>query len=290
MVEVMQLKRDICILEILKDTPPFDRMKLLAAFKPYVTDINADESNNITTEVIKTIPFPFPSPSPSEPIANLGTKGFYRYNPEDLTTPVEIYKNARIAARNFLQVLGEDAPKVSQSDIKKACKTNIILYGFRWVDFDPTRMEWNKIPATFTPVPPKSHRHGHVAQISIDEMTIIKVFSDQKSAAISACVATSSVTNALKNNNVVSNRYRWKWYDDCSDVLKETYTMPLPEIVRHMSTPKKVQRIDPETDEVLETYSAISTAARAYKISSHIIHTSSKIGEVYKDFKWKILE
>lgn len=74
-------------------------------------------------------------------------------------------------------------------------------------------------------------------------------------------------------------------YAECSDELKSTYTQELPKPV-NVTCHKKVYRIDPTTDAILETFDCVLEVVKKYKISHKTISKLSKTKDIYKGFVW----
>lgn len=210
----------------------------------------------------------------------------YQYNIKDLHIPIATYFSLREAARSLNDV------KIHDYHIRSACIDNTILNNYRWIyadketninfDVQPTQIsETNYKPQLIT------KRKGLVAQINNEQNKIINVYPNQAIAANIMKIAACTITIVLKNKKQASGFY-WEMYDNCSDELKLTFNGDIPEAILSSTSSKGVQKIDPETNNVIETYSCIQDVCNLYLTCHKTIKKISNSGDIYKGFIWKI--
>ena len=101
---------------------------------------------------------------------------------------------------------------------------------------------------------------------------------------IPACSITTSITTQKPYGG-----FTWSMYNDLSDELKATFEGELPEEIRLGTCSKRVCRIDPATDAVLETYACVQDVCNLFKTSHKTIHRLSASGDIFKGFKWSVV-
>jgi hypothetical protein len=209
----------------------------------------------------------------------------YKYNPTNLKEPIAIFNSLREAARSL------ENNKIHDYHIRDAAALNTVVEGFRWYVIDnPNKNSLpEEIPNT-TQVQEKAkpRNKGLVAKLNEDQTKIIQVFSNIQTAAISMKCAACTLTSAI-NTSRKSNGFYWRMYENCSEELKATYTEELPQPLLCGTSSKKVHKIDPETNTVIETFACKQDVANLYKISHKTLDKLNKTGEIYHNFKWKII-
>jgi len=208
----------------------------------------------------------------------------FKYNPTNLKTPIQTFMSLREAARSLKN------PNIHDYHIRNASLHNTVCEGFRWYFSDDELEPPPTIPDTITEATEKTpHNKGLVAQISLDKSTIINVFPSQKDVIKTMKITSGHISVAISKGKLASNFY-WDMYDNCSSELKATFKDPLPKPIRVGTCSKTVQRIDPETNEVLETFACIQEVASKYKICHKTLNKLSDTSDIYKGFKWQIRE
>ena len=224
-----------------------------------------------------------PQVQPKEPDSN---RRVYKYNPNDLKNPISEFNSLREAARSLNNI------KIHDYHIRDAAESSTLLEGYRWyiVDNKDINNVIDEISKTNEPMKPQKNRNkGLVAQIDKTKTTILKVFPNQKLAAEAICCAACTLTIAI-NSSRQSAGFYWAMYDNCSEELKATFTGELPQPLFSSTCSKKVQQIDPETNNVINTFSCIQDVSNIHKISHKMINKLNKSGDIYKKFKWKLIE
>lgn len=52
---------------------------------------------------------------------------------------------------------------------------------------------------------------------------------------------------------------------------------------------KHVERIDPSTDQILETYNCIQDVCSKFKTCHKTIHKACASGDLYRGYKWRVV-
>jgi len=216
---------------------------------------------------------------PQEPASN---RKVYKYAPNDLRTPVSVYNSLREAARST------ENPEVHDYHIREAFLDNKLVEGHRWFVVDDEETLPESIPQFETSTPKTNpRRSGLVAQIDKDKKKIVNVFPSQNEAAAALNMAACSITIALTKESMASGHY-WKMFDDCEESLKQTFKGDVPQPKRPGTCSKKVERIDPHTNEVVEVHPCIQDVCSKYRICHKKMNAISETGEIYKGFIWHI--
>lgn len=205
----------------------------------------------------------------------------YKYNKDDLTKHIDVFNSLKEAARSL------NNPNLHDYHIRNTCLNNTIFCDFRWFLVDNSLEVPENIPETVEETKIQQKRIGLVAQINETKDKIINVHSSQSIAAktlnVPACSITYSISSGIKSHN-----FYWKMYEDCDEELKKTFQGKLPKKSRVYTSSKQVQRLDPSTHEVLETYPSIQVMCNKYKTSHKFVHKLNKYGDIYKGYVWKI--
>lgn len=207
----------------------------------------------------------------------------YRYNPDNLKEPVSEYSSLREAARSL------NNNKIHDYHVRAACLDNTLLEGYRWYFIDGDDDLPVELPATKNQNTKKTHKKGLVAQLNIEKTKIINVFPSQVDAAAMLNVAACSITVAITKSSVCAGFY-WRMFDECDDALKGSFEGDIPQARTSTTCSKKLQRIDPDTDKVLESYTCIQDVCSIYKTSHKTINKVCKGGDIFKGYKWKLVD
>jgi phage anti-repressor protein len=205
----------------------------------------------------------------------------YQYEPTNLVTPIKTFNNLRQAAR----ALGDQT--IHDYHIKNAATNNTILNNYRWFYIDNNENPPNELPST-QETKVSTQNTGLVAQINKEKTKIIGVFSNQKEAEKETKVLNSQISTSITTGKL-RNGFYWMLYDECAEELKSTYSEELPKPKRVTTCSKVVQRIDPDTNKVIETYHCIQDICNLYKCCHKSIHKASLSGDIFKCFKWNIV-
>lgn len=206
----------------------------------------------------------------------------YKFSITDLKIPIAVYNSLREASRSLNDI------KIHDYHIRTACTENTIQSNFRWFYVDEPDKLPEEIPPTKEDHEKQSKRNGLVAQINSEKTKIINVYPNQNIAINILNLAKCAITLAIKNKRRTGGFY-WEMYNDCSEELKQTFDGELPEPQLSSTCSKKIQKIDPDTHNVIETYNCIQDVCNLYKICHKTIHKVSKSGDIYKNFIWKLV-
>lgn len=205
----------------------------------------------------------------------------YKYEQDDLENPIAIYYSLRQAARSL------NRPDIYDYHVRQASINNTILCGYRWFFTDQDQHAPLSIPPTEEPKK-DTRRKGLIAQISEDKTHIVNVFANQRIAEKETKIPNCQINTGLSTGNIRHGFY-WMMFDDCSEELKHTYTKELPKDVNVTKYAKRVERIDSETNEVLEYYKSMSEVCNAFKCCHKSIHIAHTSGDIFKGFKWRLV-
>lgn len=172
----------------------------------------------------------------------------------------------------------------SNTGLKTAVRRNTIYKGFRWWFVDRDKEDiWYKIPKTFEIF---EQRTGIVAMINLNQDTIVEVYESQKIAGIARKNKSSAaICKALKLGTMSTGHY-WKFYDDCSDELKATYTKELP-VYYKKNNKKEIEVLDPKTKKVIDTLESVSDVLLKYQMSRKTLYRVCEDNEIYKGFLFR---
>lgn len=216
----------------------------------------------------------------------------YKYAIDDLQTPVAKYASLREAARSL------NDSKVYDYHIRNAFLLNTEVNGFRWycVDQDESGKDAElprEIPETvelsvaITSQQNKPRKNGLIAEIDETSKKIVNVFASMKEISERYNVADCTISIAIQKNRLCKGR-RFRMYDECEDELKQTFTGVLPER-RAKTCNKKVEQIDPNTNKVLRVFDTIQQVCHEFRICHKKINQLSESGDIYKNYKWRLV-
>lgn len=206
----------------------------------------------------------------------------YQYDVSNITTPIKTYNSLRQAARSL------NNPNYHDYHIRNASNNNTVFANYRWLYVDGENEE---PPIELPPTqeePSSSRNTGIIAQINKENTHIINVFATQRDAEKETKVHNSQISIGVSTGSIRSGFY-WKLYEDCSDELKSTFCGTLPQAKRPSTCSKVVRRIDPDTNQILETYNCIQDICNIYKCCHKSINKASKSGDIFKGYKWIIV-
>ena len=204
----------------------------------------------------------------------------YQYNPDNLTTPIKMYNGPSDVERQNATF--------SPTPLKLASKNNTIYKGFRWLyvnrneeppqELEPTKETKNVSPEV-----------QFIAMIDIKKTKILAVYSNQKQAVEARNLKCNSFTRAIQQQSLSSGMY-WNFFDKCSEEMQTEYLShsKLPEKYVPACS-KKVQQIDPKTNEIIKTYNSNREVCNLAQISTAIIRRITETGEIYNGYKWKLV-
>jgi len=206
----------------------------------------------------------------------------YQYNPNDLKTPIKTYNSLREAARSL------NNPCYYDYHIRNASNTSTLFAGYRWYYMDGEEdKQPDELPETKTEET-KKRNNGLIVQVNKEKTGIVAVYSNQRDAEKATNISNSQISTGITSGKI-RNGFYWMLYEECPDDLKKTYKGELPEVKRVSTSSKRVQRIDPFTNKVLETYSCMQDVCNAFNCCHKSIKKAHDSGDIFKNFKWNIV-
>ena len=204
----------------------------------------------------------------------------YQYDPTNLKTPIREYESPIAVEREF--------PDISSSNIPRVSQNNTIYKNYRWLALKRNEELPEEIPPT-TQTNHASTEIRFIAMIDIKKTKIMEVFSNQRQAAEARNMKATNFSRAIQNESISSGHY-WKFFDDCTEEMKTAFlaTSKLPEkFVK--SNGKRVEQIDPKTDQVIETYHSNSEICKKFQMSAMSLKKASETGNIHHGYKWRIV-
>ena len=204
----------------------------------------------------------------------------YQYNPDNLTTPIKMYNGpAEVERQNAT---------FSPTPLKLASRNNTIYKGYRWLyvnrnEEPPQELEPTKETKNISP------EVQFIAMIDIKKTKILAVYSNQKQAVEARNLKCNSFTRAIQQQSLSSGMY-WNFFDKCSEEMQTEYLShsKLPEKYVPACS-KKVQQIDPKTNEIIKTYNSNREVCNVAQISTATLKRVMETGEIYNGYKWKLV-
>jgi prophage antirepressor-like protein len=202
----------------------------------------------------------------------------YKYDPNNLTTPIKIYDSP-------IEVEREN-PMYSQTSLKRASKDNTIYKDFRWKYVNRNETPPEKIEDT-AQLNSLSTEVRYIAMIDPTKTYIVKVFANQKIAAKERNMKSPNFSRAITQQSMSSEHY-WNYYDKCSEEMKSEYLSreKLPEPYIPVSG-TRIQQLNPSTNDILKTYGSKRDVLRAFQMSNLTLTRLIKTGEIYNGYRWK---
>lgn len=212
----------------------------------------------------------------------------YKYDPKDLTNPIESFESLRDAVRSIKNI----DSRFRDYHVRDAATASTLLAGFRWYYIDETAENPRMTPPRPIPpthvVPEKKKASSLVAQISADKTKVLKVYDSVNSAAKAVETSACNVTLA-KQNGKKAKGFHWAMWDELGQALKDTYTEALPQALQSKRCSKRIQQKDPVTYEVIEEFACIQDIVTKHKICHKKINELCKSGAMYKGFVWSLI-
>lgn len=203
------------------------------------------------------------------------------YDKDDLTKVLFVFEGITEASREI-----EGA---SFTQIKFASRNKLEYKGYRWNLLD--RNEPNpELPRDIgETVTTQTRNTGYIAMVNLDKTNVEKVFKLQKEAAEHISQHTSAISTAIKYGQKIGGYY-WILWENLSKQMQDKYLenniLPKTEV---KSRGVSVQKIDPITNNVVETFSSITDAVKKMKMSCKTFKLASVNNNIYNGFKWKIV-
>lgn len=202
------------------------------------------------------------------------------YDVNDLTKVLYLFDGILEATR---QIEG-----ASFSQIQKSSRNNVVYMNYRWKLIDRNDPNPNEVKELGESVIKNVRENDYIAMLDIDMLKIIKVFNKQIDAADYFSRTSGSMCNAIKHKTILCG-YRWELWNNVEEDLKEEYLITNKLETRSRGSLRaKVQKLDPDTNNVIEEFYSISEATRKCAISAKTFKKYSADNSVYEGYKWKI--
>lgn len=203
------------------------------------------------------------------------------YDPGDLT------KVVRVIDGLFQATI--DVPTASLTHIKSSAQHRTIYQGFRWHLIPRNDLSPQTPRDIGESVTTHQRRVGLIAKIN-PEGQVVKVYPLQKDAAEDNKLHKSQITSAIKYGTTTGG-HLWHFWEDLDIETQAAYTASntLPEAA---ANPRGlvVQRLDPKSKAVLETYPTIQAVYTKHNITAKTVKRVSETAETYNGFIWKLVQ
>ena len=205
----------------------------------------------------------------------------YQYQLDNLKTPINIYDSPSEVERKL--------DYISLPALKRASQNNTIYKNYRWLYVNRNENPPEQISDTIV-TKFKSSEIRFIAMIDIKKTKILAVYASQKEAVEARNMKCNSFTRAIQQQHISSGHY-WNFFDECSDEMKAEYLKnnTLPEkILSPIGV--KIQKIDPNTKNVISIYNTKRDIVKKYQISYAKLNkliSNNALEEVYNGFIWR---
>jgi prophage antirepressor-like protein len=176
----------------------------------------------------------------------------------------------------------------SRKGIFDAANNNTNYHNFRWALLDRNLPD-DTVQKLGETVIVKTIRNGFVCEINNDKTEILKVYSTQKEIAKEKGFKSGGqVSTLIKNEKPYNNNYFICW-TDCADEMQQKYLInnTLPEKDTNKPNQVKIQKLDPETKELLHTYLSITEVTTKYKLTRRTLISAINGNIIKREFYWK---
>jgi hypothetical protein len=243
--------------------------------------LNNQAKNEIITPFIKNNEIPEDYNNINKGVNNNNGPIVHVYDSNDFTKLLFIYNSITEATR--------EVKDSSYTHIKFASTHKTLYLGYRWFLVDRTDPKPNDVKIIGETVTTQSRTTGFVAMLNKDKNNVVKVFVAQKEASDAIGQQCSALCTAIKYDKILNNHY-WCFWENVPESLQQIFlnNNSLPEKKTNVRG-SKIQLINPETNQVIQTFSSISEAQKKLSISPKTIKLYSMNGETYNGYKWKIL-
>ena len=203
------------------------------------------------------------------------------YDGEDTTKLLHVFDNIMECTRNIKDT--------SFSAIKTAAKYKQLYRGYRWYFLNrKTEKDIYSVKDIGKTLIIQEKVEDYIALLNIEKTEVIQIFSKQNEIIKILSCSASLINSAIKYGNIIKGHYI-EYFSKLDDNIKNNYLLnnKLPEKIPLNSI--IVQKIDKDTNEILEISYSMEDACKKFKISSKSFKKYSKNNEVYNGFKWKII-
>jgi len=181
-------------------------------------------------------------------------------------------------------------PTYSKTPLKDAALSNRVYNGFRWFLINPDEPDntFHKIPPTLEAT---SSTPRYVAVLDKEKKVILDVFWSMGQVARYYNIKSKETVNqSIKKGYCYLNKYYFVFFDDCEDNFKKQYleNNNLPEAPTHFCS-KKINQIDPKTNEIIQTYGTIADVLKVFHMSRAVLKKCCETRETHMGYIWSYL-
>ena len=176
---------------------------------------------------------------------------------------------------------------ISDTTLKSAIVNKSIYAGHRWLYLDRSLPD-NTFQEIGESLKVNKYKNTLIAMLDIDKTKIVSIFTNQKEASIARKLKSSSAIFHSLTNGTISSGHYFKYYNDCSDELKQAY-IELNGKIPEIHTPNKgltVKQINHVTGETIKEFSSLLEIQKQFQISNKCLKKAIQTCEVIKGFKW----
>jgi len=204
-----------------------------------------------------------------------------RIDPNNPGVPIAVYESALDVTRHV-----EGA---SKARIINAIKENTLYMGSRWWKVNEGDDETIVHNLPEIQMIRKSSK-GLVVKLN-KEATVIKgVFANQRDAMKEAQLTSPGAISMAIKNDTLSYGHRYRYWSDCSDTLRNEWINLHGNPDEPETVGKRLQRLNPLTGEVIETYNTLEFVVKHFQVSRASIKKAISENKICKGWRWKFLE
>lgn len=199
---------------------------------------------------------------------------------EDASQLVKTYEILVDVVRDFMSEGG------SQAGIKNAIANKTVKYGYRWAELERCKPD-EFVQEIGETMEDNSIRTGLVAGMNDDKSEVMKVYTSYKTCGEeNGFVCQGGVQKRVKKGVKVGGHHIVRWIEIPEHIQdKWLENNELPKIKKN-ATSIEINRLHPETSEVLKTYGTMNEVKLHFKIGQHALKNAIKGGVVKRGFKW----
>lgn len=177
-------------------------------------------------------------------------------------------------------------PTYSKGPLKDAAENSRVYNGFRWhfIDRDEPDIAYELPPTYERP----SSSPKHIAMLNQEKTEILDVFSSMGKAQQALGIKSKeSINTSIKLDYCVQNKYYFKFFEDCSEPLRNAYLRnhTLPQF--NFTCCTKIEQLDPATSKVVQTYNSIADVLKVFCVSREVLKRACDSGDVRMGYKWR---
>jgi len=176
----------------------------------------------------------------------------------------------------------------SRCGLSEAITKCTVYKGFRWATLD-RELEDTTVQTLEPTVNQAEVRLGLVAMLNLDKTQIIKVFKDQKDAAVDRQFSSPASISAAIRFGRKSGGHYFVMYDDCDSELQHAFLKAnvLPEQTKRINS-RQVDQLHPITNHVIQTFASVAAIQKEMHTSRLTLSKAIDDGTLLKGFRWRI--